>query len=676
MRLHILPVRAVVILTLITITAIVLSITFLLWDLRKRELEHSRLETVSLTEMFMQQTKQNIDNADLILKGVQERLQTPYGRQFALDSLPTHLLLGARISGMRQLSALFIVDGTGTVVNSSRDMVQRVSVADRPYYTAFATGQFDGLFIGVPVRNRLDGNWTLHLARELKSDNGKFLGVIVAAIDIAKLEQIYNFVKLDFLRPISVYLLDGTLVASLPHRESLMGTRAPELGRVTIPAPGDNVRMGRHAGGNGGGQRFALGRVAQYPLLVSVTDDEEETLSSWRETAIPIAMGAVLMCVLIAIAAGLLTSEMQRESALALSLMEANDRYHQTIDSVMDAIVAVDEEQNILFFNPAAERMFGLTASQVTGRPLTMLIPQQLREGHRLHVDRYMRSNVGSRRMGPQLDISGLRADGTEFPIESTISQMMIDGKRQFTAVLRDMTDRRRAEADLRAMNRQLRALSASLQDVREQERTRISRELHDDLGQQLTGLKLDLSWLGTRMKDGRALPPDALEAMRSQLDEAIASVRRISTELRPLILDDLGFGEAVAWHTAEVAKRSGLEINLDLEAAGLVRNPDLATALFRIVQESLTNIVRHAHASQVDVKLGADESVLVLTVHDNGTGFVESNGKGGGIGLVSMRERADALGGQLEIRSSADAGTIVEVKIPLQSPALAGDAA
>jgi signal transduction histidine kinase len=269
-----------------------------------------------------------------------------------------------------------------------------------------------------------------------------------------------------------------------------------------------------------------------------------------------------------------------------------------------------------------------------------------------------------------------LRADGTEFPIESTISQMMIDGKRQFTAVLRDMTDRRRAEADLRAMNRQLRALSASLQDVREQERTRISRELHDDLGQQLTGLKLDLSWLGTRMKDGRALPPDALEAMRSQLDEAIASVRRISTELRPLILDDLGFGEAVAWHTAEVAKRSGLEINLDLEAAGLVRNPDLATALFRIVQESLTNIVRHAHASQVDVKLGADESVLVLTVHDNGTGFVESNGKGGGIGLVSMRERADALGGQLEIRSSADAGTIVEVKIPLQSPALAGDAA
>ena len=676
MRLHILPTRAVVILTLLTITAIALSVTFLLWDLRKRELQRSRLDTVNLTEMFMEQTKQNFNNADLVLRGVQERLQTAYGRQFALDSVPTHLLLGARVSGMRQMSALFIVDAAGMVVNSSRDQVQRISVADREYYKVFAKGKLDELFIGGPVLNRIDGRWTLNLARQLNGADGKFRGVVVAAVDILKLEQLYNFMKLDFIRPISLYLLDGTLVASLPHRENLIGTHAPELGKEAIPTEGGIVRMFSHARGDGGRQGFALGRVTQYPILVSVTNDEEETLASWRETAIPIAMGAALVCLLIAIAAGLLVGELKREVALSLSLHEANDRYHRTIDSVMDAIVAVDEEQKILFFNPSAERMFGLPASQVIGSPLTRLIPERHRGSHHLHMDRYMWSNVGSRAMGPQLEISGLRADGSEFPIESTISQMIVDGKRQFTAVLRDVTDRRRAEADLYAMNRQLRALSASLQDVREQERTRISRELHDELGQQLTGLKLDLSWLSKRLKEGRELPPDTMEEMRRQLDEAIASVRRISTELRPLILDDLGFGEAVSWQAAEVAKRSGLEIRLDIEAAALVRNSDLATALFRIVQESLTNCVRHAQASSVEISLVADVKDLVLTIRDDGRGFANEGRLGGGIGLVSMRERADALGGLLEISSSPGAGTIIQVKISLNTPVLAGDVA
>ena len=676
MRLHILPTRAVIILTLLAVTTIALSITFLLWDLRQRELGQARLATVSLTEMFAEQTKQNFDNADLVLKGVQERLQTPYGRQFGLDSLPTHLLLGARVSSMPQLTALFIVDATGMLANSSREAVQRISRADQAYFKAFASDAVDGLFIGRPVRNRIDGSWTLHLARRLTGADGKFQGVVVASMDVARLEQRYNFMKLDFVRPVSLYLLDGTLVASLPRRENLIGSHAPELGKEPIPAAGDAVRMTSHARGDGGRLGFALGRVASHPLLVSVSNDEDETLASWRETAIPIALGAALVCLLIAVAAGVLISELQREAALALSLHEANDRYHQTIDSVMDAIVAVGEDQNILFFNPAAERMFGLPASQAIGTPLARLIPQHLRGKHHLHVDKYTESNAGARIAGPQYEISGLRADGTEFPLESSISQIVVDGKRQFTAVLRDVTDRRRAEADLRAMNQQLRALSASLQDVREQERTRISRELHDELGQQLTGLKLDLSWLSTRLKEGRALPPDAMEGMRHQLDGAIASVRRISTELRPLILDDLGFGEAVAWQAAEVTKRSGLEIRLDLEAAALVRNSDLATALFRIVQESLTNCVRHAQASLVDIKLVADDKDLVLTICDNGRGFASDGRPGRGIGLVSMRERADALGGRFDIRSAPGDGSSIEVRISLNSPVLAGDTA
>ena len=219
----------------------------------------------------------------------------------------------------------------------------------------------------------------------------------------------------------------------------------------------------------------------------------------------------------------------------------------------------------------------------------------------------------------------------------------------------------------MREMNRQLRSLSASLQEVREQERTRIAMELHDDLGQQLTGLKLELSWLGGRLKEGRQATPDEVGAMRRLLDTAIASVRRIATELRPLILDDLGFGEAIAWQTAEFAKRSGLEIILDLQAAGAGQG---RRARHRAVSHRagvLTNVVRHAGASSVQVRLVQTERDLVLTVCDNGTGMPAGASRtGSGIGLVSMRERAAALGGHFKIAGVPGAGTTIEVTLPL----------
>jgi signal transduction histidine kinase len=277
--------------------------------------------------------------------------------------------------------------------------------------------------------------------------------------------------------------------------------------------------------------------------------------------------------------------------------------------------------------------------------------------------------------MAPQLEITGRRGDGTEFPIESTISKSVIGGKPQMTAVLRDVTEQRRADVELREVNMQLRKLSTSLQSVREQERTRISRELHDELGQQLTGLKLSLSWLATRLKEGRATTAGSVDEMRHLLDTAIASVRRISTELRPLVLDDLGFGEAISWQTLEFAKRSALEVTLNLPAAGFVRGDELSTALFRIVQESLTNVARHAHATKVNINLISDGDRLVLTISDNGQG-IPDNGRQGGIGLVSMRERAISIGAQFKIISGMGVGTTIEVSIALNELPRDGDQA
>ena len=674
MRLPFRQTHAVGLLALLTISAMVVSSALLLWGLRVREIEHARVETVALAQMLMEQTEQNFENADLGLQGVQERMSNAYGNQLALDSLPVHLLLSNRLSGMHQSHAIFIVDAQGRVANHSRDFpAANTSVADHPYYKVFAQGRVESLFIDRPVRNPTDTHWTLHLARPLTGADGKFRGVVVALIDIGQLEALYGIVKLDYSRPMAIYLDDGTLVASLPHQENMIGERAPELSGESLPRKGEDVRVVQHVSGDGGRKMFALGRLPGYPLLLSVSDDGELSLASWRETAAPIVIGTLFLSIFIALASLFMIGKLRSRELMSSALRSANDLHQHTVDSVMDGIVAVDQSMAILLFNPAAERMFGRKASEVIGKPLDMLIPERQRAVHRNHVGRFSTTEAQTRSMAPQLNITGQRGDGSEFPIESTISRSMIGGKLQLTAVLRDITEKRRAEIDLSELTSQLRSLSASLQSVREQERTRISRELHDELGQQLTGLKLSLSWLGSRLKDGRVVTHEVVGDMRQMLDAAIASVRRISTELRPPALDDLGFAEAVSWQTQEFAKRSNLALTLNLPGAPYVAPNEVATALFRIVQESLTNIARHAQATRVKVDLVVQDGRLVLSIQDDGQGF-SVKARQAGVGLVGMRERAISIGAGFKLFSNAGSGTTIVVDMPLNTPPGSGD--
>ncbi len=660
------PVRYVSLLALLTILAMVVSVAILLWDLRNRELAHARMETVSLTQMLMEQTEQNFESVDLVLQGVQERLQTPFGIQLGLDSDPVHLLLSARVSGIRHVRSLFLVDAQGHLANTSRDApVPAGALADRDYFQVFAHGQKNSLFIGRPVRSRFDNAWTLNLSRPLFDKDGVFRGVVVAAIGIAELEKSYTIAQLDYARAIGFYLADGTLIASLPHRESLIAEQAAELTHERLPTSAKEVRTIDHRSGSGEREVFVIGRLAGYPLLVSVTDDQSLSLAAWRETAIPIALGALLVSIFTAVVASYLIGKLRHRQRLAQELSAADARYQHTVNSVMDAIVALDESMRIIMFNPSAEAMFGLRAAEVLGQPLDVLLPLRLRAAHQLHLQRFSGSDRVSRPMAPQMDIFGLHANGTEFPLESTISRSLVGGRMQMTAVLRDVTQRRKAEADLRRVNSQLRELSASLQSVREEERKRISRELHDDLGQQLTGLKLSLSWLGSRLKEGRATAVDDVNQMRQQLDSAIASVRRIAAELRPRVLDDLDFRAALSWQMQEFFQHSGIQIELDLQDADLVTDDTLATALFRIVQEALTNVVRHAHASKVLVGLHRAGGQLLLRISDNGSGY-DSTVLARGIGLVSMREHCSAVGASFVVNSSPGAGTRIEVAIPL----------
>jgi len=213
----------------------------------------------------------------------------------------------------------------------------------------------------------------------------------------------------------------------------------------------------------------------------------------------------------------------------------------------------------------------------------------------------------------------------------------------------------------------QLRALAARLIAVREEERARIAREIHDELGQFLTGLKMDVTWLRKRLGKDQAPLLDKTETMRRLIDSTIKVVRRIATGMRPEILDDMGLVAAIGWQAKEFQKRMGLRCRVELPAAQPDLGSALSTAVFRIFQEILTNIARHAKASSVGVQLQISAERLSLEVADDGSGIAEDAVHARtSLGLLGMQERAQLFGGEVSIRGSPGRGTTVALAIPL----------
>lgn len=241
-------------------------------------------------------------------------------------------------------------------------------------------------------------------------------------------------------------------------------------------------------------------------------------------------------------------------------------------------------------------------------------------------------------------------------------------------AVGLDVTERKQAEEELEQSREELRALTGRLQEVREEESTNIAREIHDELGQALTGIKFDLSYIQRRLSfceepDVRSELENKIAMMNKEIDSTVEAVRRISTQLRPKILDDLGLLGAIEWQAQDFQNRSNIICYVD--AYGTISNLDLdiprATAVFRIFQELLTNVWRHAGARHVFVDLRREEGVLVLEVRDDGKGIPQNQLRAiEGLGILGMRERAQAFGGRVVVESEPGKGTRVKVDIPL----------
>jgi PAS domain S-box-containing protein len=359
------------------------------------------------------------------------------------------------------------------------------------------------------------------------------------------------------------------------------------------------------------------------------------------------------------------------------------------IESVQDyAIFLLDTEGVVLTWGPGAEQLKGYRAEEIVGKHFAVFYNRaDIKQGkpEMLLQDAAAKGRVEDEGWR-------LRKDGSRFWANVSITSLRdgVGHLQGFGTVVRDETARKRTERVLRNHNEkldqrvqernsqlaqanrelqdsldQLHALAARLQAVREEERTSIAREIHDELGQALTALKIDLVWLMQRLPYSEDAQRDKASIMLKLIDGTIFAVRRIAAQLRPGILDDLGLAAAIEWQSQEFEARTGVECQVLLPAEGFVLDDAYSTAIFRIFQETLTNVARHADATRVTVKMERTPQELVMEVQDNGKGFDAAVSLTKSQGILGMKERALILGGALEVRGSPGKGTAVTVRVP-----------
>ena len=352
-----------------------------------------------------------------------------------------------------------------------------------------------------------------------------------------------------------------------------------------------------------------------------------------------------------------ITERMQTEQAFRLS----EGRLAGILDIAEDAIIVIEHDRSIVLFNQGAVKLFGYDSDEVLGQSINRLLPDRFRADHTRHIDTFALAPEPARRMAQQREVFGLKKDGTEFPAEASISKLVIGDKTTFTVIVRDISDRLRSE-------RQLQSLTTQLMTAQEEERRRIARELHDDINQRLALLAIDMGNMESHPAAMSEQARQTVQSLAQRLATISDDVRRMAYQFHSSILDDLGLAAALTHMTAEWSASTGIKMVIVQEEIVDPLPRAIASCLYRIVQESLANIRKHAKASRAELELTCDGQEVTLSVHDSGVGFdlEEVQTHHLGLGLVNMRERVRSVQGRLDIRSEPGRGTHITVQIPL----------
>jgi len=332
------------------------------------------------------------------------------------------------------------------------------------------------------------------------------------------------------------------------------------------------------------------------------------------------------------------------------------------LDSLPFYVMLVDEDHRILRANKAVSTQLGKDPDAITGGYCPNVIHGLDQPWYACPLEEAVVSGQIVEREAYDQG-SGLWFRSSIYPTGRTTPE----GKKIFFHMVADVTSRKKTEEQLLASQEELRSLSAYIESVRETERTKIAREVHDELGQILTAMHIDFVWLTKRLPSDHDAIQQKLASMRGLLDSAIQTVKRVALELRPGILDDLGLASAIEWQGQDFEKRTEIKFRFKVVGSKSPLDRDRTTAMFRIFQEALTNVARHANATSVTVTLKRGVRSLRLEIKDNGKGIQDKEVAGPtSFGLMGIKERVRALAGRVSIRGADGKGTMVVVSIPV----------
>jgi len=343
------------------------------------------------------------------------------------------------------------------------------------------------------------------------------------------------------------------------------------------------------------------------------------------------------------------------------ALRENERRYRTLFSKATNGILLLDTQGNIVDVNDSFARMHGYAIDELLRMNLRELdTPETLARA----PERVKRILAGET---IEIETEHFHKDGHVVPLDVAASAIDIDGKLHVLAFLRDVTERRRAEQEIKRSQQELRGLSKAANEALEAERRRTARELHDELGQSLTALKMDLESLRSALPPGQPELGERTKAMHALLDGTIAATRRIAADLRPLMLDDLGLAAALDWLTHNFSNHTGIATDLVIDDSVAQVPEPIASALYRITQESLTNVAKYAQATTVEIRLERDGKWVQLLVRDNGRGIeAVDQDKRGAFGLLGIRERVSLLGGEVAIKGKRGHGSELRARVPL----------
>ena len=385
-----------------------------------------------------------------------------------------------------------------------------------------------------------------------------------------------------------------------------------------------------------------------------------------RSTEVPDLSHAVTISMLGIAGIGVVTV-MVLEITLLTSLVDRLQKQRALLDELFEqapeAVALMNVDGQVVRVNREFTRIFGYSPQESLGRSLTgLIVPEESRQEDQRNID------LVAHGQRVDAEVVRQRKDGSRLHVSVAGVPVSVPG-RQIAAygIYRDITERKRAEEELQRSFRQLRELTARLQSVREEERTRVAREIHDELGQALTAIKIDLASLIRALRADQKEELEKAESILRLVDQTILSVRRIATELRPGVLDSLGLAAAIEWQSMDFEERTGTRCEVKIEVKEAIWDREFSTTCFRIFQETLTNIIRHAKATHVEVRLSQADHELVLTVRDNGRGISkEEIAHTRSIGLIGMRERAAEVGGKVTFLALPGRGTMVTMRVPM----------